>query len=55
MIVSRRFSEILQPQPPCPQLADLVNPGGGDGGDGGGLGGYDRDSDESYRHDPGSY
>jgi hypothetical protein len=36
-------------------LADLVNPGGGDGGDGGGPGGYDKDSDESYGQDPGSY
>jgi hypothetical protein len=55
MIASRRFSEILQSQPPRPQLADLVNPGGGDGGDGGGPGGYDRDSDKSYGHDLGSY
>jgi hypothetical protein len=36
-------------------LADLVNPGGGDGGDGGGPGGYDKDSEESYGPDPGSY
>jgi hypothetical protein len=53
MIASRHFSEILQSQPPCPQLAELVNPGGGDGGDGGGPGGYDGDSNKSYGHDPG--
>jgi hypothetical protein len=55
MIASWGFSEILHSQPPWPQLADLVNPGGGDGGRGGGPGGYDRDSDESYGQDPGSY